>query len=243
MIAYFYNKTTQAPGVGLTPTVSILNASTNTVVVNNQPMTALALDGWYIYNYTINTEMDYAVNYNPNDTNFFYSVDKMKEKQSTSGGGWSGGSYTANFSGNFKSINNQILDILKELKKIQDQIDSIEKTDLSPILEKIDSIELNEKETDLSPIQKSIEDMKKSIKSIPNIDKIMPTLSDISKCVKSLEEMEKSDKEKEKTDAEKEKQDIIDDANEIIQIYEEEKAKHTQNIEELKNKIITSLSE
>lgn len=239
MIAYFYNKTTQEPWTGLSPTVSILNASTNTVVVNNQLMTELSLPGWYSYDYTLNTEMDYAVNYNPNNTNYFYSVDKMKEKQTVASGGGVSSWYVNNFSGSFTKINNQLENILKEVKQyIDDAKNEIlnkeeKEIDFSSILDKIDCIEMPDmKEMDMSPMMTKMDSFWKDLKEIKKIAKY-----DYSK---DIEEAVKEKEQEMNDNFEKTKEEIFNDANEIIKILEEE---NIQVKTSLKNKIITSLSE
>jgi len=89
LVAYFYHKTTRAPLVWWSPTVLLVNAGANSVVLNNQPMTEITAMPWAYYNsYELESSIDYIGLYDPHNTDYLPSVDKLFIPASS---GWSGG--------------------------------------------------------------------------------------------------------------------------------------------------------
>ena len=235
MIAYFYHKTTGAPLVGGTVTMTLVNASANQIVVNAGPMSEVTnLPGAYYHPYVADMNIDYIGQYISSDPNYISSIDKIY-LQASRVSVWSFSSKN-----DFSAIDRDNIEKMKKIidgleDKIKEIIDSKEEKeiDFSSIIDKIDCIEMPEMEKiDLSPVTKKIDSFSKDIKEIKKLAKY-----DYSK---DIEEAVK-EKESEMNDQfEKTKEEIFSDANEIIRILEEE---NIQVKESLKNKIISSLSE
>lgn len=234
MIAYFYHKTTGLPLIGWTVKMTLVNAQTNKIVVNAGSMSEVTnLPGAYYNGYQPDVMTDYIGQYSCTDSNYVSSVDKIYLPASRSGGGWSG--WSVNISGIQSDMKKYHDNLIEEIKKLIAEMCEKE-MDFSPIIDKIDSIEIPEmpeiEKIDLSPVSKKIDSFSKDIKEIKKMVNYDYS-KDIEEAVKEKEsEMNNS--------FEKEKEEIMNDANEIIRILEEE---NIQVKESLKNKIISSLSE
>lgn len=238
MIAYFYHKTTGLPLVGGTVKMTLVNANSNSIVVNAGAMSEVTnLPGAYYHPYLADLNIDYIGQYTCTDSNYVSSIDKIYLQASrTSVWSYSNkNDFGAIDRDNIEKIK-KIVDTLKDLiestkKEIMNQEEK--EIDFSSIIDKIDSIEIPEMEKiDLSPVTKKIDSFSKDINEIKKMVKY-----DYSK---DIEEAVK-EKESEMNDQfEKTKEEIFTDANEVIRLLEEE---NIQVKDSLKNKIISSLSE
>lgn len=78
MIAYFYHKTTGLPLIGGTVTMTLVNANSNTIVVNAGAMSEVTnLPGAYYHPYLADLNIDYIGQYTCTDPNYVSSIDKI----------------------------------------------------------------------------------------------------------------------------------------------------------------------
>lgn len=203
LVAYFYHKTTRAPLVWWRPTVLLVNARANSVCVNNQVMTEITAMPWaYYHPYEIDSEIDYIGLYDPQNTDYLPSVDKLFIP-ATRWGGWGG---SINISGIQATIRNSGEKVIKELSdKIKESEEYIckdmeeKKLDIQPIIDKIESIEIPEfkmEEKEAKKAQKTLEKLDKKISSY--IDKEMSEKDELSAITREFTRLEMEDAKKEK---------------------------------------------
>ena len=131
--------------------------------------------------------------------------EKLMSLENSSGGG--------GFSINYQAINNHTTNKTRELKEyIDEKVKSIPEVDLSPVIDKIDEIEIPEVE---------IEEFPQEVKK--KIDKISKYI-DQEQAEKEKEEKEKQEEEKLKEEAEKQ------EINAIVQAIKEVDKEHDKEI-------------
>jgi len=262
MIAvFFYNKTTRVPWTWLAPTVTGANLSTNTLVLNSATMTESVLPWWYTHPYNIDTEINYAFNFEPNNANFIYA---FKESFLPARAGWGGG-FSVNLSGVTGSISNLGKLVKDENDKLKDFITK-ENNDTNShieiakgeIIDTIETIEMPENDmsdiigwigvlkarfTKLSEWLKTEQKKEMESKDKENEGKLSELQLKIDEMEEAFQEIQGLSKSEVK-----EKQKLIDEmeetAQEIIKELEKEKEVNKEATEkEIKDKIISSLSE
>lgn len=213
LVAYFYHKTTRAPLIGGSPTALLVNAWANSVVVNNQVMTEVTAMPWaYYHPYQVDSEIDYIGLYDPQNSDYLPSVDKIFISATR----WGGGGASINISGIQATIRNSRDSILEETKKMIDWAKEeictdIEekKLDTQPILDKIDEIYIPEfkyEEKEAKKVAKLLTEHHKMVKTyIDSEVSEKELIQEISSEI-TLQNMEEAKREKEKELEEKRKE-------------------------------------
>lgn len=178
MIAvFFYHKTTRAPWIGLSPTATGVNLNSNVIVVNGQAMTESVLPWWYTHPYNLDSEINYAFTFEPNNPDYIYA---FKEAFIPArGGGWGG--FSVNMSGVTGSINNLTKLVREEGEKTREHVttehnETKSRIDIAKweINDKIESIEIPEtvlEEKEAKKTQKMLDKLDKKILSYIDSEK------------------------------------------------------------------------
>lgn len=233
--AIWYDTTTApwTPLTGLSATIIIRRKDTNIIVVNNEAMTEVSL--WeYDYTYTgMIPNIPYSYVMNPNSYLAFIetwfidprisNLDKSVSDVLATGG-YNNMSWVTTSISNLSKKIKEVKDIVEENgNKIDDTknlVSNIEKLDIQPIIDKIDSIEIIEqKENDLSPIISSLSTIKRQNTKLNT--KITGFIEEEKKKEDDMIEMH-----------DKMAQDALDnvDNNEITKALEQVDKEHEQNI-------------
>lgn len=184
MIAvFFYHKTTRDPWIWLSPTVTGANLNSNSIVVNWQAMTESVLPWWYTHPYNLDSEVNYAFTFEPNDSDYIYAFKEAFIPASW--GGWGGG-----FTVNYQAINNHTTNAINRIKEsIPDYTEKLNEIDSHidiakwEVITTIESIEIPE--ADISSITTWIGTLKWQF-------------TKLSEWIKRKDDKEKSDEFKEK---------------------------------------------
>jgi len=255
--AFWMNTATApwTPLTGLSATITIID-DTWVVVINAEAMTNLGV-GWYKY---IFTSMDVNKNYlytcNPWVTAYIDSgvTDKRMNNIDSAisdmrvGGGWSVNlsGVTASISNIWKRIDKSQEEIIAKIESSQEEIENkidSEKLDISPILDKIDSIEIPEYCNDEKEAKKSNKILTALNKKVSGyIDKEksqneQEMQEKMEEHMKLMDEMEIAYWEMEKEN-QSEKSDILESADDIIAELEKEKTNARKDTIETIKKLI-----
>lgn len=215
LVTYFYHKTTRVPGTGLTATVTLVDATNDVKLLDNVSLTELtSMWGSYVYNYNLNTEIDYIAYFSCTDSNYLPSIDKLYIPKQVWGYLW-GSSSQYDFNATDRDNIYKILEALQKDKEIDFSDIS---TKLEEISQKIDSIKIPEntyEEKEAKKAVKLIDSVAKELKAYiesekKEKDEIMAIANELNKLdmEEAMSEKEKEMEHKKKMEEEKKEEEL-----------------------------------
>lgn len=239
--AHFLNTAT-APWValtGLSATITIVDISDNSTVVNNAAMTEVWL-GFYKYTFAwYSSSKDYLYSCNPNSANSYiqgwvtdrrldYLDANMSDKM------WGRWAWSVNISGAISAVNWLKKD-LKEIKDIIEQPKSEKEIDFTPILDKIESIEIPENKLEEKEAKKALKLIEKLDKKLTDyIDKEMSEKDELDAITREFTRIEMEHNEKKMKHEEEMRQKELEDKKKEEEDKKREEEQDRLMLEEIK---------
>ena len=237
--AYFLNTATApwTPLTGLSATITIVDLSDNSTVVNNVAMAEVWL-GFYKYTFAwYSNTKDYVYSCNPNSANSYiqsWVTDRRLDymDRAISDIKWAGW-LTVDLS----SINRSIANLQKEMiRRIEAETPKSEKEiDFTPILDKIESIEIPENKLEEKEAKKALKLIEKLDKKLTDyIDKEMSEKDELDAITREFTRIEMEHNEKKMKHEEEMRQKELEDKKREEEDKKKEEEQDRLMLEEIK---------